>query len=327
MFKKLSSIEYLKLFRYFIIASLVIIIAGTAVNVLLGANMSEEFLPKTIVEFSYKGTFNKTFDLKKVEKFICDEMKISAKVMDADGFKDGEGVLTVIITGKNTIKKGEIAGLSEILEEKYKDNELKPAEYEDEEAKIVKHKEIAAQDTSDLLLKGGYCIIIAAFFLFVYAGFKYKKISGAKAGILAAFTVIHNSLVTYFVFVIARVQIGNLAFAAMTLGFFISALSFIILFERIRENKRLHSGKTKAKFRELVLPACSETISRMAVTAAGIILATIATAVSALVFGIPALTCFAFAAVIAVITNLYGASFITAPLFVLWVEKKEKGKK
>jgi SecD/SecF fusion protein len=125
--------------------------------------------------------------------------------------------------------------------------------------------------------------------------------------------LIHDALVVLCVFSIFR---GFLPFSMEVDQTFIAALltvigyslnDTIVIFDRIRENFNLYTGKTKNEILNLSL---NQTMSRTIITSLTVLFVVLAL----LLFGGASIKGFAFALVVGLISGVYSTIFIAAPV-------------
>ena len=174
------------------------------------------------------------------------------------------------------------------------------------------------------------CLVACAFAAIVtiiYIGFRFKKIGGLSAGCFAVLALIHDMCMVYGCFVIFRFDINAnfMAVLLTILGYSINAT--IIVYDRIRENRRL-LGK-KMPLNELVNLSITQTMGRSVHTTVTTVLAMATVCVVCLICNITSIISFAFPLIIGMLAGVYSSNCIAPTLWVMWqdhVEKKNKNK-
>ena len=95
----------------------------------------------------------------------------------------------------------------------------------------------------------GKCIVAVAFsavVMIVYIGFRFRKIGGWIAGTCSVIALIHDMFFVYACCVVCRFDIDSnfMAVLLTILGYSINAT--IIIYDRIRENRRLYGDSKDA---------------------------------------------------------------------------------
>ena len=174
---------------------------------------------------------------------------------------------------------------------------------------------------SDDLKRGAVkATIFAIFVIFLYIFIRFRDWRYSMGTIIA---LLHDVLVTLIVFSFARkivpfpFEIDQHFIAAILTVIGFSMNEAVIIFDRIRENRRLHPN--------LALPdtinrAINETLSRTIMTSLTVFL----TILILFIVGGEVTRGFAFAMLIGVITGVYSSMFVAAPMLInLGRSKKE----
>ncbi|NLG53149.1 MAG: protein translocase subunit SecF [Clostridiales bacterium] len=138
-----------------------------------------------------------------------------------------------------------------------------------------------------------------------------------KSGLAAVIALIHDILIMISAYVIFRVPL-NMTFiaAALTiLGYSINAT--IVIFDRVRENRRL---MRKATFDEIVNTSIWQTMQRSLNTT----LTTLLPLIMLLILGVDSVRNFALPLTVGIIAGLYSSVFISGPI---WAAISRKAKK
>ncbi|WP_346239170.1 protein translocase subunit SecDF [Niabella insulamsoli] len=166
---------------------------------------------------------------------------------------------------------------------------------------------------SDDLKKGALkatLFAMIAIFLYIFIRFRDWRFS-----LGTIFALIHDTLVTLIVFSFARkvvpfpLEIDQHFIAAILTVIGFSMNDTVVIFDRIRENLRLHPNMEQ---KELVNKSINETLSRTIMTTLTVFL----TILILFIFGGEVTRGFAFAMLIGVITGIYSTVFVAAPVLV-----------
>ena len=107
------------------------------------------------------------------------------------------------------------------------------------------------------------------------------------------------------------------------LGYSINAT--IIIYDRIRENKRLYGNKYNTE--ELVNMSISQTLGRSIHTTVTTVLAMTVVCVVCLFFGVTSIMSYALPLIVGMIAGVYSSNCIAPTLWVMWQNRKPKKKK
>lgn len=148
--------------------------------------------------------------------------------------------------------------------------------------------------------------------ILVYIAFRFEWTYGAAAVI----AVFHDVLVTLGFFSIFQIEISlNVIAALLTLVGF-SVNDTIVVFDRIRENRKLHRRDSLYK---ITNDAINETMSRTVITNGLVFLSVLAL----VLFGGDVLRGFSLALFIGVIFGTYSSIAIASPIMVWWEQRIE----
>ncbi|HEX2270919.1 MAG TPA: protein translocase subunit SecF [Pyrinomonadaceae bacterium] len=148
--------------------------------------------------------------------------------------------------------------------------------------------------------------------ILVYIAFRFEWTYGAAA-VLAVF---HDVLVTLGFFSIFQIEVSlNVIAALLTLVGF-SVNDTIVVFDRVRENRKLHRRDTLYK---ITNDAINQTLSRTIITNGLVFLSVLAL----VLFGGDVLRAFSLALFIGVIFGTYSSIAIAAPIMVWWEQRIE----
>ena len=151
--------------------------------------------------------------------------------------------------------------------------------------------------------------------MLLYIAFRFEWVFGAAA-VLAVF---HDVLITLGFFSLLHYEISLTVIAALLTLVGYSMNDTIVIFDRIRENRRL---LRKEQFAELVNKSINQTLSRTILTSG----LTFLTVLVLFLMGGQVLRAFSFALVVGIVVGTYSSFGIAAPLVVMWhqwTDKKE----
>src|SRR5215213_868271 len=178
--------------------------------------------------------------------------------------------------------------------------------------KIVGTDAVGAIAGAQLRNKAIAVTLAALVGILVYIAFRFEWTYGAAAVI----AVFHDVLVTLGFFSIFQIEVSlNVIAALLTLVGF-SVNDTIVVFDRIRENRRLHRRDSLYK---ITNDAINETMSRTVITNGLVFLSVLAL----VLFGGDVLRAFSLALFIGVIFGTYSSIAIASPIMVWWEQRLE----
>ncbi len=148
--------------------------------------------------------------------------------------------------------------------------------------------------------------------ILIYIAFRFEWSYGAAAVI----AVFHDVLVTLGFFSIFQWEISLTVIAALLTLVGFSVNDTIVVFDRIRENRRLHRRDSLYK---ITNDSVNQTLSRTAITNGLVFLSVLAMAI----FGGEVLRGFSLALTVGVIFGTYSSIAVASPIMVWWEQRLE----
>lgn len=298
--------DFIKTRKLCVIISLCIFAVGLLVNLIFGTNMDITFSGGTRVRYSYSGEV----DMAAVETLAKDVLGEQAEAT----LQNVDGTDVINITLPDEISLETQKALDERLEKDLKDN--KPVQ--------VESNTLSATMGHQFFVKCLVAILLAALFLLVYVGFRFRRIGGLSAGAFALLALVHDLLICYFVFVIFRIDVDDNFVAVMLTILGYSLNDTIVIFDRIRENRKRHKNMAVS---EVVNLSVNQSFTRTLVTAVAVFIAIAVVVVVSLVLRMDSILSFAVPMLFGVVSGFYSSVFLSAPLWALWRERKEAADK
>lgn len=308
--KSLNVTSHRKIFYTVSCSLIAVFIIITAV---IGLNVAIEFKGGTIITYTYTGDI----DTNEVSTLVSDTIGESAVVTKGENFSSNDTTIKISLSSKKGISNENQEKLKTAMESRFADNNID----------LLESNDIAASNGTEFFFKCLVACAFAAIVTIIYIGFRFKKIGGLSAGCFAVLALIHDMCMVYGCFVIFRFDINAnfMAVLLTILGYSINAT--IIVYDRIRENRRL-LGK-KMPLNELVNLSITQTMGRSVHTTVTTVLAMATVCVVCLICNITSIISFAFPLIIGMLAGVYSSNCIAPTLWVMWqdhVEKKNKNK-
>lgn len=301
MKKSFDFVARRKLFAYI---SLGVLALALVFNLIFGTEMDISFKGGTLMRYSYSGTLD-----------LDAAQAAAAEVL-------GNGVTVRVETVNNTdvlsvslsreISTETQSALDDALEKALPDNEM------------VQFSSNTLQASMGRLffIKCLVAVLLAALLLLLYVGLRFRKIGGLSAGVFSLLALLHDLLIVYFVFVVFRIPLNDNFVAVMLTILGYSLNDTIVIYDRIRENRRKLDAKTPIA--DVVNLSLNQSFVRTRNTSITTGLAVGTIAVVALVLRIDAIVSFAVPMLFGVISGFYSSVCLSSPLWTLWVEHKQK---
>ena len=107
--------------------------------------------------------------------------------------------MIISLTEKDGLTVEEQQKLTEELTNKYKDNNLE----------MISTTNVGASIGQEFFKKCWVAVIFSALLMIIYIGFRFKKISGWSAGVMAVVALLHDVAMVYATFVIFRIPLND----------------------------------------------------------------------------------------------------------------------
>lgn len=309
---KKFSIKFYQHRKIYIGISLAIFAVGIICNLIFGTELDIDFRGGALVEYSYTGTV----DQETVDQAIADALGQPVTVTITDGLTDAEGnstnTLTISLSGSDGISLDDQQAIDDQL----------AAAYPDSTFEMIQSSSVPPTMGSMFFAKCLVAVGLAAVLLVVYVAFRFRKIGGMSAGVMSLVALFHDVLMVYFTFVIFGFPLDDnfIAVVLTILGY--SLNNTIVVYDRVRENRRLLGPK--AGYEELVDTSINQTLTRSINTSLCTFLAIAVVFIVGLVFNLSSVTTFALPMMIGIVTGCYSSVCLAGPLYVMWQNHKQK---
>jgi len=190
-----------------------------------------------------------------------------------------------------------------------------PMEFDEEEEGLSFIKQIGPRVGEELKTRAIDSIIIAMVFIIFYVWYRFQF----KWGVAAVAALAHDTIITVGILALIRMDISLTIIAAILTIVGYSINDTIVVFDRIREDRRLRKGKTLA---ETVNISINEVLSRTVITS----LTTFMAAFILFIISGGMLSKFALTLMIGIVVGTYSSIFIASPILVDWHARLKKKK-
>ena len=179
----------------------------------------------------------------------------------------------------------------------------------------LKSDYVSASVGSDLRDKAIKASLIAVALILLYITIRFEF----RSGIAAIICLIHDLLVMLSMYIIFRIPFNmNFIAAALTIfGYSINAT--IVVFDRIRENRKKEMGKRGVSFADIVDKSIHQTMTRSINTT----ITTLVVMVCLLILGVSSIRNFAAPICVGVIAGCFSSVCLSGPLWNLMTRKSE----
>ena len=296
-----------KIFKFVIIAYAVLLIAGIVMTVAFGPKLDINFSGGTKISYSYEGDVAEK-DFKDTVATVLDK-KFSVGQNTSLAGDINSYVIT--LAGKDSIPAEVQENITEALEKKFTDNKIE----------LYDSTSVSPTIAGSFFIKSLVAVLITAVLVVIYVGIRFRKIGGVSASLTAFCALILDLLTAFFICVIFRLPI-DMNFMAVVLTILGYSLNdTIVIYDRVRENKRLYPELSDGEKMDLRV---SSTLVRNIVTTVTTVCAVLTIIVVSEIYGLTTLRSFAIPMAFGLISGCFSSLFVSGPLWVMYKEKKAK---
>lgn len=294
----------------FYTASLIVIALALVLTFVLGIDVAIEFKGGTIVTYSY----TETIDESAVASVAQEATGQSANITLGESLADGLTTVALSFPASQGLTAEVQSALTDALAAQFADNSIE----------LYSSQDVNPSTGLGFFGKCMMAVGVSAVAMIVYIAIRFRKIGGWVAGICAVIALIHDMCFVYASFVVFRFDINSnfMAVLLTILGYSINAT--IIIYDRIRENRRVHGDKMTLA--ELVNLSITQSIGRSVHTTATTVIAMACVCIVAMIAGIESILSFALPLVVGLLAGVYSSNCIAPSLWVLWQNKIDANK-
>lgn len=197
---------------------------------------------------------------------------------------------------------------------------LKEARYNS--VKLITSNSVKPTVGKGFFIKCLVAMVIGALIITVYISLRFRRIGGLSAAIFASLALVHDILISYFVYVVFRIPLDDnfIAVVLTILGYSINGT--IVIYDRIRANEKKY-GSTKT-VSEIVNMSVNGSFTRNVFTSLSTLIAVVAICIIAKIKNLDSIISFAFPMCVGICAGFYSSLFLSSPLWALWRDHKLK---
>lgn len=283
--------DILKRSKLWFAISLLIIIPGIFCMFTKGFNFGIDFTGGTIIEmeFQQEVTLPQVRDVLREYNLDNATIQLSGDVSNVEASKD---VMIRTMDLEENERKAVMASLKDEI-----------GDYT-----VLREEKVGATIGGELITDALMATVISWILIILYVSYRFEW----RFGIAAILTLIHDILIVLSVFSFLQKQVDSSFVAAILTIIGYSINDTIVIFDRIRENQRLHF-KRGGDLNELANRSIYQTLTRSLYTVFTVLFTTFAL----YFFGGDTTKDFSFALLIGFFSGSYSSIFIASPLWVV----------
>lgn len=294
--------------KIFFTISICLILLGFIAAFINGIQLDIQFKGGSILKYTYSSPIN----AEQAEEIVAQAVgKATNCQLQSNTVKD-ERLLVVSLAGNEALSSQEQERVTSVLNQAYPDAQLKLSESLTVEPFIGKR----------FFTNGMFAITLSFLLILFYVGYRFKNIGGISAGTTAIIALFHDMLVVTAVFIVFKIPINDSFIAAVLTIIGFSINDTIVIYDRIRENKRLLGRKVSAE--ELVDLSINQSMMRSINTNLAVFLSITVVYVFAQIYDIASIRSFALPMMFGTISGCYSTICIAGPLWTMWQNHQKR---
>ena len=178
---------------------------------------------------------------------------------------------------------------------------------------ILSVQDISGTISGEMQKTAAVAVIIACIAMLIYITIRFMDL---KMGVSSILALVHDVLIMLAFYAIFRIPVNNSFIAALltVLGYSINAT--IVIFDRVRENKKL-MGRSSTE--EIINTSLYQTMRRSIYTS----LTTLFAIGAVYVFGVQSVKEFALPMMVGIISGAYSSVFLSGSIWYTFTDKKQ----
>ena len=185
------------------------------------------------------------------------------------------------------------------------------------EVVVLRSDYVGSRFSKNLTDQAGILLVLTLFIILIYASIRFKP----QYAIGAVLAIVHDGLIIVAFVVWSRMEFNTSTIAAILTILGYSINDTIVIFDRIRETRRIYPDDS---FVNILNRSLTETLSRTIITTVTTMLAVL----SLYIFTSGSMKDFALALLVGMISGVYSTVFIASGFVNLWeIKKQQKQKK
>ena len=308
--KAKTNVDFVGKRKIFVAVSGALVALTVVLSFVLGVNVDIRFKGGTMITYSYTGEVAPEAIKSTVESLGTPH----ATVTTGTSFTGGLNTIVVSFAADEKMDDDMLASISDKLAETYPENKITNMDTTN----------VSASSGSQFFISCLIAVIAAFVLLVIYIAFRFRKIGGWRAGVIALLCLIHDVVLTYTVYVISGMSLDSnfMAVILTLLGYSIN--NTIIIYDRLRENRAKYGGKISD--RELVNLSINQTLSRSIITTATTVTAMLSISIICSAMGVTSILSFSIPLAIGMLIGFYSSLCLAGPIWIWWEERKNAKK-
>lgn len=311
---EITSSDFVAKTKVFTIISASIIALTVIFSFVLGVKVDIRFKGGSMLTYSYTGEINDN-DISTVKTAIAGIGNVpDVAITTGTSFTGGLNTMVVSFSADEKMDDEMLNSINAAVEGALPENNVEN----------IDTTNVSASSGTSFLISCMIAVVAAFILLAIYIAFRFQKIGGLSAGIIAIICLLHDVVITYAVYVFGNMSLDSnfMAVILTLLGYSIN--NTIIIYDRLRENRAKYGRKfTDA---QLVNLSINQTLPRSIITTATTVCAMVSVSVVCALMGTTSILSFSIPLSIGMLVGFYSSVCLAGPLWI-WVMQKRNAKK
>lgn len=301
---KKFNIDFYKNKKIYFALSIAVLVIGLICTIVIGPKLDLQFAGGAMIRYSVDGEVDSNEIASLVEEATGRTVSVTTnESLDGDGYQ-----MTVSFAGNDSVSLEEQQQIAQELSDAYADRTFS----------VVESSSVDPTMGARFFQKCIVCMAITFVILLVYIALRFRKIGGLSAGVTAIIALLHDVLIVFFAFVIFDFSINDVFIAVILTILGYSLNDTIVIYDRIRENRRLEPTKSVTALPGIVNKSLNQTMTRSILTSLTTFMALLVIFIVAVIFGLTTVETFALPMMVGVVVGCYSSICIAAPLYTVW---------
>ena len=301
---KKFNIDFYKNKKIYFALSIAVLVIGLICTIVIGPKLDLQFAGGAMIRYAVDGEVDSNEIASLVEEATGRTVSVKTnESLDGDGYQ-----MTVSFAGNDSVSLEEQQQIAQELSDAYADRTFS----------VVESSSVDPTMGARFFQKCIVCMAITFVILLVYIALRFRKIGGLSAGVTAIIALLHDVLIVFFAFVIFGFSINDVFIAVVLTILGYSLNDTIVIYDRIRENRRLEPTKSVTALPGIVNKSLNQTMTRSILTSLTTFMALLVIFIVAVIFGLTTVETFALPMMVGVVVGCYSSICIAAPLYTVW---------
>lgn len=301
---KKFNIDFYKNKKIYFALSIAVLVIGLICTIVIGPKLDLQFAGGAMIRYAVDGEVDSNEIASLVKEATGRTVSVTTnESLDGDGYQ-----MTVSFAGNDSVSLEEQQQIAQELSDAYADRTFS----------VVKSSSVDPTMGARFFQKCIVCMAITFVILLVYIALRFRKIGGLSAGVTAIIALLHDVLIVFFAFVIFGFSINDVFIAVVLTILGYSLNDTIVIYDRIRENRRLEPTKSVTALPGIVNKSLNQTMTRSILTSLTTFMALLVIFIVAVIFGLTTVETFALPMMVGVVVGCYSSICIAAPLYTMW---------